>query len=735
MAGIGATVALIKALAPKADPAVIAQAVEDYLEAHPEISVADGSITEEKLAADVLLTLSTLETDVSRALNHIQGLDEEIYKDENLLNADYITYNTNSAITNNGDGTYTFGTGDYGSVFWESNDIVPAGKCVIPGSQYGYTVVSTSRSYTENVVATNNTGEDMEFTNPSDQHLYFCIRTDTYPASSFTFAPGIYQKASVINKDIKNYFVNEMKDTIDKARKENTEPALVFPWVTDIHRYKAPVQTFENMIQNIKRASEKICMDFLLNTGDTIEGDDQQNVSLGYAYDSVAALKEIGIPLMYVNGNHDNNPYISSGALVFNLKQVFGGFFTATKGVKCNINENGTDYYFDYENFGVRFIALNSCNSTKAINYGFGDSTAEWLEDALDTANYVILASHVSPVSAHVWNNIDPANGTAIKNKLTSFVTNGGKLIILTGHSHVDAEFVSPFIEITNVCQKFEQADISTSQYQAISGMIDGIRNPARTAGTMTEDAWSIVVFKPYSKDIDIIRFGAGVDRHIHCQEIGVSTLTTKLTGAITWSSSNTSVATVANGVITKVSNGKCAIIAKDSSGNIEVWILNTQQQQDTTAQIEEYDKILWHGTGDNPYYTVSQTNGAVTVKYAMETPTTLLYPAGIIPTNGQVIRGSEACLFVCDENGDPFNYVNENTGIPPEYTRWAQDNTGTMTEFSSSWNLAKQYYYIQFTLDKRYLDDAYMYDKTSGQIWFAGVNTPYYGKTNVSDE
>ena len=49
MAGIGATVALIKALAPKADPAVIQQAVEDYLEAHPEISVADGSITEEKL--------------------------------------------------------------------------------------------------------------------------------------------------------------------------------------------------------------------------------------------------------------------------------------------------------------------------------------------------------------------------------------------------------------------------------------------------------------------------------------------------------------------------------------------------------------------------------------------------------------------------------------------------------------------------------------------------------------
>lgn len=71
MAGIGATVALIKALAPKADPAVIQQAVEDYLEAHPEISVADGSITEEKLAADVAGILDDLQGDVSDVKNAI----------------------------------------------------------------------------------------------------------------------------------------------------------------------------------------------------------------------------------------------------------------------------------------------------------------------------------------------------------------------------------------------------------------------------------------------------------------------------------------------------------------------------------------------------------------------------------------------------------------------------------------------------------------------------------------
>ena len=84
MAGIGATVALIKALAPKADPAVIQQAVEDYLEAHPEISVADGSITEEKLASDVALILSTLESDTSDLKNALDGIDSDIYSYEYL---------------------------------------------------------------------------------------------------------------------------------------------------------------------------------------------------------------------------------------------------------------------------------------------------------------------------------------------------------------------------------------------------------------------------------------------------------------------------------------------------------------------------------------------------------------------------------------------------------------------------------------------------------------------------
>ena len=53
---IGVVVSLIKTLAPGASPEAIEQAVTDWLDDHPEATttVEDGSITEEKLAADVV---------------------------------------------------------------------------------------------------------------------------------------------------------------------------------------------------------------------------------------------------------------------------------------------------------------------------------------------------------------------------------------------------------------------------------------------------------------------------------------------------------------------------------------------------------------------------------------------------------------------------------------------------------------------------------------------------------
>ena len=61
---VGMVCGLIKAMAPGIDPADVEQAVSDWLDDHPEATttVQDGSITEEKLASDVLAELAEIDT-------------------------------------------------------------------------------------------------------------------------------------------------------------------------------------------------------------------------------------------------------------------------------------------------------------------------------------------------------------------------------------------------------------------------------------------------------------------------------------------------------------------------------------------------------------------------------------------------------------------------------------------------------------------------------------------------
>lgn len=152
----------------------------------------------------------------------------------------------------------------------------------------------------------------------------------------------------------------------------------------------------------------------------------------------------------------------------------------------------------------------------------------------------------------------------------------------------------------------------------------------------------------------------------------------------------------------------------------------------DTTAQIATSGEILVHLT--NEYATRTATNGGITVLYEMDAATTTLFPAGIIPTDSanDLKNGNNvACLFIYDSAGEPINFVNELT--TSSLNRWAQNRAGTMTEYSNSYTVGS-YSKIAFSVDTRYLDDAYMYDKTTGQVWFAGINTPYYGMSNISE-
>lgn len=64
-------------------------------------------------------------------------------------------------------------------------------------------------------------------------------------------------------------------------------------------------------------------------------------------------------------------------------------------------------------------------------------------------------------------------------------------------------------------------------------------------------------------------------------------------------------------------------------------------------------------------------------------------------------------------------------------YTDWWNQRLSGQT---AAYALSNDKRYIRFGFDPDTMADMYAYNSTTGQVYFAGVNTPYYGKTNIND-
>lgn len=311
--------------------------------------------------------------------------------------------------------------------------------------------------------------------------------------------------------ELKPYFAEELNDTIKKINALQTEPCLVFPLITDIHYdpRSSILQNFNDTITIIKKMRENISFDFILNLGDNINGSSNKELVLSDARYMLNSFKNIGLPYLFALGNHDTN-YDPSPK--FTISETYGAFYSATpKTAKINANSNGTDFYIDYDELKIRIVSLNS----NYLNSMFiSDSSANWFKNsALNTNNVVIFCIHESPINTQNWAATTVYNGDFVKEQINNFIANGGTLIQLFGHSHADYNFSTPWLSIASNCGKFEQSNLDTDEYRAITGYDGNIVAPERVQGTDKEQSFSVVVVRPTIKKINLVRFGAGLDR------------------------------------------------------------------------------------------------------------------------------------------------------------------------------------------------------------------------------
>jgi hypothetical protein len=63
-------------------------------------------------------------------------------------------------------------------------------------------------------------------------------------------------------------------------------------------------------------------------------------------------------------------------------------------------------------------------------------------------------------------------------------------------------------------------------------------------------------------------------------------------------------------------------------------------------------------------------------------------------------------------------------------YTDWWGQRLNGQTK---TYDLSANTRYIRFGFDPDTMADMYAYNSTTGQVYYAGINTPYYGKTNIN--
>lgn len=128
----------------------------------------------------------------------------------------------------------------------------------------------------------------------------------------------------------------------------------------------------------------------------------------------------------------------------------------------------------------------------------------------------------------------------------------------------------------------------------------------------------------------------------------------------------------------------------------------------DTSVEIMQTG-VYWDSTSSNKGKKTSDANYSITKKYDIP-PNTPVSTA-----DNQVIGdvGTPSKKYVLYKNG---------SDTPFDYWVWSQ---ARLTEGAQQ---------ISFSVRNDAIDSAYAYIRATGHLFFAGPNSPYYGKTNIND-
>lgn len=333
-------------------------------------------------------------------------------------------------------------------------------------------------------------------------------------------------------------FLREIWDTAEKVKALRHEGCLCFAVIADSHvKVSDPLDLRRQYrsYDNLEAVCREAKLQAVFHLGDipwangqkqTQEYWDRAKLEEWFSITKAQLLR--GTPnAFFVSGNHDGVGYQCPDRAHFHRhlvafqKERIRGFV-----------EDEPYYYVDFSKERVRAVCMLSSFRNQGKNrYGIFPDQVEWLKnDALIVPEgwSILLFTHIYPVNG--YDTIDYENAEDFALFLRAFQRrekldkglfpadftghHGGRIAAMfTGHGHIDlieAPGALPFCMV-ETGSSFVHEPTASEDWP----LPKGCTVASRTYGDATEDLWDVVIFDPGRNTLDIIRFGAGEDRHV----------------------------------------------------------------------------------------------------------------------------------------------------------------------------------------------------------------------------
>ena len=333
-----------------------------------------------------------------------------------------------------------------------------------------------------------------------------------------------------------------------------------FAFVTDIHWYRN--QQYSPKL--IRYLLDRLNINMVALGGDMI-AQGTKTEELEESWKSVEAFRfnDTFVPIAF--GNHDNNSNQEEASYRFDTNTIYSMFFKGFEDSVTFMTDTEFSFYFDKPVNKTRYIFLDMGDD--GVSRAFTAYTG--FRDALlstPSGYKIVVVAHIidyGTFKTDLTQMIDAYNARStvtVSSVVCDFTSGAGTVVIcIGGHRHYDAETATSGgvpITVTD-CDAF-------------------LSSNSETKGTITEQAFDVISLDYTNSLAYYERVGRGKNRIFHLTPVASSTtLTTSLTGTITWSSGDTTIATVSNGTITRLTTG--TVVIKASNGTTdEVWVCNS---------------------------------------------------------------------------------------------------------------------------------------------------------------